>query len=157
LLCAGVILVAVRKLQQNDDASWHVLVAAFSGWLTLFVSRFLYSSNMTLEFAFWMATAMVVALASRKDRDMTLSFDNSPRTGMSVAFVFIVAAVAVTAGAVAMGFRYSAESSYRYAVQLDRAGAPREQIAAEMIKAVRRNPQNDTYLRNLAVVRLSQA
>ncbi len=157
MLCAGVVWMAVTKLRKNDEEAWHVLVGVFAGWLTLFVSRFVYSSTMTLEFAFWMATAMVVALATRSDRDAAVDFDRSPRAGLSMAFVFIVASVAVTAGAVAMGFRYSAESSYRYALELDRNGGTREQVAAELVKAVQLNPNNDVYLRNLAVARLAQA
>jgi tetratricopeptide (TPR) repeat protein len=155
-LCAGVILLAVRKLRRGDEQSWHVLVGVFAGWLSLFVIRFFYSSTMTLEFAFWLATAMVVALTARGGRESSVEFDNSPRAGLSVAFAFIVAAVAATAGAAAMAFRYSAEASYAYALNLDRNGGTRDQIVGEMVKAVRGNPQSDVYLRNLAVGRLAQ-
>ncbi len=145
------IFLAVRtkiKLWRDHD-DWLVTLAAFSGWIALFFGRIFYSSNMTLEFAFWMLTAMLVAL--QWHRRSEARFDQSPRAALGLSFMFIVAVIFSIAGLYLQGQRLVAEMHYQRGVMTDVTTKEGADLASqELLRATQLNGRNDLYFRALS-------
>jgi tetratricopeptide (TPR) repeat protein len=146
---------AARRLFKTDEETWHALIGVFGAWAVLFLSKFLYSSTLTLEFAFWLMMAVLVVV-HRKDF-FSVKFENSPRAAMMVSFVFILTLVFTLAGLFVEGTRYGGEIAYAKAIRADRAGEPVDQVIQTLGRAAELNPRNDVYLRNLALALLVKA
>lgn len=144
-----------RKLLRADENEWHVLIGTFSAWLAIALSRFVYSSNITLEMAFWLATALLVV--SYRPETVNVKFDSSPRAAMAVSFLFVLGIVFGLAGAFVEGNRYAGEVAYAKAIRADRAGDSADEVMGELKRAVSLNGNNDVYARNLALAALSKA
>ena len=149
------LFLAARKLLRSNEATWHLLIGLFAAWLPLVVARFLYGSNMTLEFIFWMMMGVLVAF--HKPRMLSVKFESSPRAAMGVSFVFILSVVFAVAGLFVEGTRYSGEIAYAQAIRTDRAGGEIDEVVSKLGKAVNLNSKNDVYIRNLALALLSKA
>ena len=149
------IVSAGRKLFKADEDTWHVLIGIFAAWFLLVLSKFLYSSTITLEFASWMTMALLVVM-HRKDF-FSVRFENSPRAAMMLSFVFIVGMVMSISGLVVEGQRYAAEIHYANAIRADQAGGDLQQINDDLLKAADLNKANDVYVRNLSLALLAQA
>lgn len=156
LLVALFLLVSAgRKLFKADEETWHLLIGVFSAWALLLVSKFLYSSTLTLEFIFWVMMAVLV-VTHRKDF-LSAKFENSPRAAMSVSFIFILGLVFTLSGLFVEGQRYAAEIAYANAIRNDKAGGLVDETVKQLDKAVGLNPKNDVYMRNLALAVLVKA
>lgn len=156
LLVALFLLVSAgRKLFKADEETWHLLIGVFSAWALLLVSKFLYSSTLTLEFVFWVMMAVLV-VTHRKDF-LSVKFENSPRAAMSVSFVFILGLVFTLSGLFVEGQRYAAEIAYANAIRNDKAGGSVDETVKQLDKAVSLNAKNDVYMRNLALAVLVKA
>lgn len=146
---------AVRKLMKANEETWHVLVGMFAAWFLLVVSKFLYSSTLSLEFAFWMVMALLV-IVHRRDF-FSIKFENSPRAAMTLSFVFILSLVLAVSGLFVEGQRYAAEIHYANAIRADRAGGEADDVLAALTRAANLNQSNDVYVRNLALGLLVKA
>jgi tetratricopeptide (TPR) repeat protein len=149
------LVVAARRLLKADEGTWHALIGIFAAWLPLVLVRFVYSSTITLEFAFWLLMGLMVAVMRLPT--FSVSFEKSPRAAMSVSFVFILGAVFVCTGLFVEGTRYAGEISYAKAISIDRAGGKVEDVVNGLAKAANLNPRNDVYVRNLALAALARA
>jgi tetratricopeptide (TPR) repeat protein len=150
LLCS-----AGKKLLKADEHTWHILIGMFSAWFLLVLSKFLYSSTLSLEFVFWVMMAMLVVV--HKHDFYSVRFERSPRAAMVVSFVFILGVVFSLSGLFVEGQRYVAEIDYAQAIAADEAGDNPDRVVAKLTSAVSLNQKNDVYLRNLALALLSKA
>ncbi len=147
-----VIVVAGRtglRLMRGGSEDWSLTLTVFAGWAALLVGKVLYSSNMTLEFMFWMMTAFLVVLEWTKWHEAR--FENSPRASLMLSFLFIVAVIFSIAGLYLEGQRYVGE--LRYASAMSRGLNRVEDVDAsidELGKATALNQQNDLYFRTLS-------
>ncbi len=155
LVAVFLLISAVRKLFRADEDTWHVLIGVFAAWVVLLISKFTYSSTITLEFVTWMLVAILVVV-HRKDF-VSVKFDQSPRAAMSVSFVFILSLVLALSGIFVETQRYVAEIKYADAIRIDRAGGKVDDVIDALTKASQYNLDNDVYRRNLASALLTKA
>lgn len=144
-----------RLLRQKDAASWQTTFVLFSGWLALFVTHLLSSSNVTLSFLLWGVSGLLAAECARST--VETDFGRSPRLGLASSFAFVLVAVAVLATLFVNGGRYAAEMAFAKAVAQDAAGIDAGEVIASVSRAVTLNPLSDVYQRNLASAYLSRA
>ncbi len=156
LLVAVFLLVSAgRKLFKADEETWHVLIGIFAAWFLLVISKFLYSSTITLEFASWLTMALLV-IVHRRDF-FSVKFENSPRAAMTLSFVFILGVVVALSGLFVEGQRYAAEVNYAAAIRTDQAGGEVDKVIDSLAKAADLNKANDVYVRNLSLALLAKA
>lgn len=144
-----------KKLFRTDEETWHLLIGIFAAWSSLLVARFVYSSTITLEFAFWMMMAALV-VSNRKDF-FSVRLEESPRAAMSVSFLFILGLVFALSGLFVEGTRYAAEIAYAQAIRTSNANGSADEVVSSLTRAVNLNSRNDVYLRNLALAYLAKA
>lgn len=149
LISSGLTLVRAK------DDTWHIVVGVLAGWIALLVARFLYSSNMAIETAFWLSMAMLVV--SHKHQFMAADFERSPRAAMSVSFLFILGIVVALAGLFVQGTRYAAEAAYARALKADTTQVSIDEVLSSLETAVQFNGQSDVYLRNLSAAYIAKA
>jgi tetratricopeptide (TPR) repeat protein len=143
------------KLWRGHD-EWLVTLAAFSAWATLLLGKIFYSSNVTLEFAFWMLTAMLVTLQWQGRSEAR--FDQSPRAALGLSFMFIVAVIFSIAGVYLQGQRLVAEAHYQRGIVTDVTTKQGADLAAqELLRATQLNGHNDLYFRALSQALAVQA
>lgn len=155
---AMALFLAIRtkmKLWRGHD-EWLTTLAVFGGWAALFVGKIVYSSNMSLEFAFWMLTAMLVALEWRVWSEA--KFESSPRSALMLSFLFIVAVIFSVAGLYMQGQRLVAEARYSRGVtsQLEKPEDV-DRAVADLLRATQLNGGSDLYFRSLSQALAVQA
>lgn len=131
----------------NDE--WLLRLTMFAGWSALFVGKLLYSTNMSLEFLFWMMTALLVTMEWKNWREAR--FEQSPRSALVLSFFFIVAVIFSIAGLYLEGQRYVAERAYTKAATAQITNeADVDATIQNLATATRLNGQNDLYYRTLS-------
>ncbi|MBU0625096.1 tetratricopeptide repeat protein [Patescibacteria group bacterium] len=145
---------AGRKLFQSNTRVWHILIGVFSAWLLLLLSKFLYSSTLTLDFLFWIMLALLLVIY--KHDFYSVRFERSPRAAMLVSFLFVLGMVFSVSGLFVEGQRYAGEIAYAQAIEADGAGDV-DLVIAKLSSAINLNQQNDIYLRNLSLTLLTKA
>lgn len=145
---------AAKKLLQSDERTWHILIGLFSAWFLLVLSRFLYSSTMTLAFLFWLMMALLVVV--HKHDFYSVRFERSPRAAMLVSFIFIIGVVFSLSGLFVEGQRYAGEIAYTQAVRAD-TSENIDYVIDKLQTSVSLNSNNDVYLRNLASALLAKS
>jgi tetratricopeptide (TPR) repeat protein len=136
------------SLSKNAE-EWSLSLTVFAGWVGLLVAKALYSSNFTLDFLFWVLTALLVVL--QWGRWQEYRFENSPRAALMLSFLFIVAIIFSVAGVYLEGQRYAAER--RFTIGSTRAINNLEDVDAavdDLVRATQLNGQNDLYYRTLS-------
>jgi tetratricopeptide (TPR) repeat protein len=145
---------ALKLARGRED--WLMTLTVFSGWTALLVARVLYSSNLTLEFLFWMLTAALVALEWHERREVR--FESSPRAALLSSFFFIVAIIVSVAGLYLQGQRYVAEKRYTKGVTMAlNSEADVDAAVAHLLRASQLNAGSDLYLRTLSQALALQA
>jgi len=143
------------KLWRGHD-EWLTTLAVFAGWTALLVAKIVYSSNMTLEFGFWMLTAMLVALEWRGWSEA--KFETSPRSALMLSFMFIVAVIFSVAGLYLQGQRLVAEARYSRGVTSQLASPEDvDKAVADLLRASQLNSGSDLYFRSLSQALAVQA
>ncbi len=155
LLVGIVVGLAVQSfLREREPTAWLLTTTMFFPWAALLVARFLYSSNMTLEFFFWLLTALLVVGASRRLGAFT--FAASPRALLGTSFGAVMFAVLVVIVLVLGVARTSAWAALGRAVAANARG-DFDTTREELVRAVDRDPRTDVFSRNLAQLRLVEA
>lgn len=149
------LVAAGRRLFRANDDGWPMLIGVFAAWFLLILSRFLYSSTVSLEFAVWMMMAFLV-IVHRKEF-LSVQFERSPRAAMGLSFLFILGLVFAVSGAFVEVQRYRAEVNYAQAISLDQAGGDVGQVIDRLTEATRLNARSDAYVRNLGLSLLAKA
>lgn len=143
------------KLWRGHD-EWLTTLAVFAAWFSLLVGKVVYSSNMTLEFGFWMLTAMLVALEWRNWSEA--KFESSPRSALMLSFMFIVAVIFSVAGIYLQGQRLVAESRYSRGVTSELSKPEDvEKAVGDLLRATQLNSDSDLYFRSLSQALAVQA
>lgn len=145
LAVAGLALSRLVRERVHDE--WKMTLAPFSAWLVLFSGQFLYASNMTLSFMFWLMTAVILGQVLVEVKEYP--FVRSPRAGLAGAFVFVLAFVILVTALFVTSSRYVAEVAFAQAISLDRGGADLDEVITKLDTAALRNKWSDIYYRNL--------
>lgn len=148
LFLLGMFLASLRKLMiEREHTAWKLHFVLLSTWMTLAVSAFLYSWNLTLLTLFFLFSAL---LASQFLRRQTVVLKESPRASLGFSFLFVLFSIGVLTLLFMTVNRHLAEASFARAVRLDRSQVSIEYVTSQLETSVRLNRLNDVYARNLA-------
>jgi cytochrome c-type biogenesis protein CcmH/NrfG len=140
-------IIAAKRFIKREEEQW-LAFTIIPAWLTAILSFFLYPTNFTLAFLFFLLSGMIGALINGKVK--TFSLVKSPKTKIIVSVGFTaLAVVTITILFLAME-RFSAEYTFAKAVRMDRDGANLQEIIKKIDSAATINRFNDLYYRNLA-------
>ena len=134
-------------LKDKDHTTWKMHFVLMSTWLVLVVSGFLYSWNFTLQFLFYVLSAI---LAAQFLRAQHVRLKQSPRLGLVFSFIFVVFSIGVLTIFFVTIQKHSAESAFAKAVRLDRSNVSIDAVVNKLDKAATLNKHNDIYYRNLS-------
>jgi len=153
-----VIMAAVRSVinlfKDKRAEIWRYILVVGTVFILAVVAKFMYSSNFSTEFAFWMILGILGALISRDW--FRAEFKVSPRAALTMTFVFIILIVASVSVIYLVGQRYYAEAVFAKAVRMDQNRESIDDVLAKVNSAVRLNKYEDTYLRNLSAAVLAK-
>jgi tetratricopeptide (TPR) repeat protein len=124
------------------------IIVPLTAWLVLFAAQFLVSSNMTLTTIFWLLSAVLAALSTKKLYEAAL--DKSPRTSLAATFLAVCFILVVITTLFITGSRYAAELSFKQAVTLSQTGGSQDSVIVALDHAAVINRWSDIYYRNLA-------
>jgi len=141
------ILALKLLITEKAHDEWKMTFVAFSAWLVVTFSLFVYSSNMTVLFLFWLLSAVLVSQASQKAK--TYTFSQSPRFGLLTAFLFVLVNVGLITVIFVSIARYTAEIAFAHAVSIDRQNGSLDDIILNLDRSARLNKLSDIYYRNL--------
>ncbi len=133
--------------RSRSHEEWKLVVAPFVAWLALTAGQFLLPANMTLQFVYWLLSAVLLVHVARKIRQY--NFAQSPRAGIVSAFAFMLLFAGLTMTLFVSALRYRAEIAFAQAVASDRAGGDLDNIILLLDRAATINSWNDVYYRNL--------
>lgn len=156
LLGVFIYLAVSRFLKSTSDSNWLLGVGLFSAWLILFVNKFLYSSNFTLEFYTWLLLALIVVFSMKEAEERVFSFESSPKTGLLVSFIFIIVLTASVAGLYLIGQRYVAEAYYVKGLRAATSPEKFDEVNNNLVKAAKLNKYNDIYFSTLGRLYVTQ-
>lgn len=146
---------AVKSLFRDERHSSRLLtLSVFAPWLTLVVAQCLYGTNMSLQFLFWLLTALLFFSTSRKT--VSATFSSSPRALLGTSFgavlfvVFMIILVLLATG------RAMAWDDFADAIRANAAGDI-VKTRNELTEASKTDPRTDIFMRNLAQARLFEA
>lgn len=155
LLVVYMFAMSLRRLLKSDETTWHSLIGIFAAWTVVLLSRFLYSSVMTLEFIFWMSAAFVMVDVATDMKK--LSFEDSPRASLGTSFLLIVGLVGAGLAGYVEWQRVGADLAYAKAVTINQNKGKIQDVISAMTAAATASPNNDLYLRNLSAALLNKA
>ncbi|MFH1405012.1 MAG: tetratricopeptide repeat protein [Patescibacteria group bacterium] len=144
-----------KFLKGKDPDELKMSYALFVGWFLLFFSFIFYSSNFTLQFAFWGFSGMLAAHFA--GRAVKTDFATAPKLSLFSTFVFVALGIGILTAIFVSGQRYVADLAFTKAVRLSSASADHNLIVEQLDKAVRYNKLSDLYSRQLGLARLGQA
>lgn len=146
---------AVRAFISRDEETWHTMIGVFAAWTTIVVVRLLYSSSLTLEFLFWVSTALLVITIAPKTR--SIDFSEAPRASVVASFLFIFSIVSVVGCSYVSVQRYLADKSFAAAYSVAANSGELGDVARYLEQSLKHQPRNDEYLRNYAKIQLDRA
>jgi tetratricopeptide (TPR) repeat protein len=153
-----VVVLAARSLTNLTKGKvnqlWMYNLGLASSWFLLLLAKFLYSSNLTLEFLFWILTALLVTSVSHKFWETPL--DRAPRASLLLSFILTLGIIFSVSSFYLVGQRYAADANFRRAALAAESGEEMEKVVGYFNRAAAQNRWNDTYLRNLAQGLLAQ-
>jgi tetratricopeptide (TPR) repeat protein len=144
-------IVALLRLRKGHEDWWLTGLTVFSAWAAFGVGKLVYSSNLTLEFMFWLMTALLVVLLWPKVKEFKI--ETASRASLIVTFSFIIAVIVAVSGLYLVGQRYAAEISYARGLSRDSAKSEGADAAInDFTRATQLNSRNDLYVRALSQV-----
>ncbi|MFH1767064.1 MAG: tetratricopeptide repeat protein [Patescibacteria group bacterium] len=145
LLVAGTAL--WHLITKKADDEWKMTFVSFAAWSVLAFGVFVYSSNMTLSFMFWLLSAIIVSQAGPATKK--IAFSQSPRYGLLTAFLFVLVSIGLLTSMFVTGSRYAAEIAFARGVASDKSGSGVDSIIEGLDRAASMNKLSDLYYRNL--------
>ncbi|MFA6131271.1 MAG: tetratricopeptide repeat protein [Patescibacteria group bacterium] len=142
-------------IKQHVHDEWKMTFVAFSGWVVLVLSFFLYSSNFTLTFLFWMLSAFLVSQLGPQIKQW--AFSESPRSGLFTSFLFVLVNVGLLTLLFVTASRYAAEIAFAHASSVDKNTTDTDLVISDLDTAARLNKYSDIYYRNLGNALLIKA
>lgn len=137
----------VQVLRPRSRDEWLESFTHLAPWLTLVVSAFLLSWNMTLVTTFGIFSGLLASQVMRTS--WIKSFSRATGARLVVSAVFVLLALGFFVGIFVTSQRYAAEVAFSRAVELDREGGDLREIVALLDRASTLNRYHDTYFRNL--------
>lgn len=160
--------ILVRRRGQN----WALALGIFSSWLLLSFLQFLYSTNLTLEFAFWAMLALafltlktLTAKGEGEKEDFShleatvVEFKRTSPMASVLSFIFVIVLVLTISALYLGGTYYYADILYQKGLKTISEKNDVENGSVVISRAVMLNPYNDLYLRTLsqaALLRVNQ-
>jgi cytochrome c-type biogenesis protein CcmH/NrfG len=149
LFIGMVVWMSIRTLLfEKTHVRWKMVFVAFSGWLVLTAGLFLYPSNFTLSFLFWLLSAVLLSQADLKSLQMP--FAKSPRLGLAVTFSFVLVLVGTLLLFFATFSRYASASAFEDAGMQRADGASLVKTVERLDLAAALDKTNDVYYRSLS-------
>jgi tetratricopeptide (TPR) repeat protein len=142
------VLLVINLIKEKSGVLWLNQLAVGSAWFMLLLGKFLYSSNLTLEFSFWVLTAALVVMTSHKFWEISLA--NAPRVSLILSFLFALGLILTASSFYLIGERYVADAKFVQALNLLNQGGDLTKTTDLLNSAAMLNQQNDIYLMNLA-------
>jgi tetratricopeptide (TPR) repeat protein len=157
LFLVGSILVYIFssfvKIFGRNEEGTYTLIGLTSAWIYLTLVYFLYPSNITVDFLWWVATASLVVLISLvfQKKEEIISETSSPRVSLVLSFVFVLIIVGFISLIFLEGQRYVAAVAYNKALASDAQGVKVDDLVSKLSQVVNLDPSRDLYHRNLSV------
>ncbi len=143
----GVLFVS-NLIKEKSGVLWLNQLAVGSAWFALLLGKFLYSSNLTLEFSFWILTAILVVMTSHKFWEISLG--SAPRVSLILSFILAMGLIIAASSFYLIGERYAADAKFVQAINSFNKGEELSKATELLNQAALLNQRNDVYLRNLA-------
>jgi len=159
LLLMGVFiyLVISKFIKSQVDSDWLLGVGLFSSWVLFFITKFLYSSNITLEFLFWFVLSLLTLWALQEVEIKKTSFKTSQKAALTFSFIFILVTTFSVSALYLVGQRYTADVYFKEALALNQQeGGHFADVNLKIRKAIKLNRYEDSYYRILAKIYLDQ-
>ncbi len=157
LFLVGSILVYIFssfvKIFGRNEEGTYTLIGLASAWIYLTLVYFLYPSNVTIDFMWWIATASLIVLISLvfQKKEEIISETSSPRVSLILSFVFVLIIVGFISLIFLEGQRYVAAAAYNKALASDAQGVKVDDLVSKLSQVVNLDPSRDLYHRNLSV------
>jgi len=157
LFLIGSILVylfsSLVKIFGRKDRGVYTLVGITAAWVYLTLAFFLYPSNITVDFSWWLLTAVFVTLSAIvfEKKEEIISETSSPRLSLMLSFVFVVIIVGFISLIFLEGQKYAAAVAYNKVLTSDAKGAKIEELVDKLNRVVNLDPARDLYHRNLSI------
>ena len=135
--------------QADKRFLWLLSAGIFISFVVSAVGCFLYQSNLSLDFAFFLLLAGFVSLTPTIRKEFLLK--SSSLGTLGITFVFTLVFIFGLGVFILEGQRYLAETNYLKGVKAWQEGDS-EKSVVELEKAVRVNPKTDLYWRELSQV-----
>jgi len=142
----------VRIFGKKGEGTY-ILIGVTAMWIYLTILQFVYASNISLDFAWWIATAAFVVLTTLvfQKKEEIISETSSPRVSLVLSFVFVVIIVGFISLIFLEGQKYAAAMAYNKALASDTQGGNLEDLVGKLGRVVNLDPSRDLYHRNLSV------
>lgn len=141
------------KIFGKNEEGIYTLIGVTAMWIYLTILQFVYASNISLDFAWWVATAAFVVLTTLvfKKKEEIISETSSPRVSLVLSFVFVVIIVGFISLIFLEGQKYAAAAAYNKALESDTQGGNLEDLVGKLGRVTGLDPSRDLYHRNLSV------
>jgi tetratricopeptide (TPR) repeat protein len=141
------------KIFGRKDRGVYTLVGVTAAWVYLTLAFFLYPSNITVDFSWWMLTAVFITLSAIvfEKKEEIISETSSPRLSLILSFVFVVIIVGFISLIFLEGQKYAAAVAYNKVLTSDAEGAKIEELVDKLNRVVNLDPARDLYHRNLSI------
>jgi len=147
----GIIFLFKRKEEEDKVFYLNFAIGIFISFLVLSIGFFLYSSNLTLDFAYFLLMASFIALLYPAKKE----FELKPSSLLTLGFTFVITIIFVFGLGLFIleGQRYASASNYLQGMRSWQAGDYEEGLT-RLEKAVSISPKVDLYWREIATAYL---
>lgn len=146
-----VMLLFIRSLKQllkpASSEQWRETFMHLVPWISLVISAFLISWNVTLVFSFALFSGLLASQTMHKKWSWT--FSKTPSLTLFMSALFVTMSFVFFVGIFFVSERYAAEIAFAQAVDLDRKGESLHEVVTLLDRAAMLNTYHDTYYRNL--------
>lgn len=148
---------SILKIEQIASSKGSLCLGIFAGWFYLAIMQVLYHTNITLQFVFWLLTALFGVLVSiEKDpkpfakKQIKIEFNPLSPLASIFSFVFIIIVVSIVIGFYFFGQLYFADIIYAQGLKSAQVNGDIKEITSLIEKSVSLNPRFDLYQRSLS-------
>src|SRR4030042_1282115 len=141
------------KIFGRKGEGTYILIGVTAMWIYLTILQFVYASNLSLDFVWWIAMAAFVVLGymvfGRKEE--IIRETSSPRVSLVLSFVFVVIIFGFFSLIFLEGQKYAAATAYNTALKSDAQGGNLEDLVGKLGRVVNLDQSRDIYHRNLSI------
>jgi len=149
------------RLIFKKGENWNLAFAFYSAWLFLAGMQFLYPTNLTLEFMFWLMLGVSLFLIKGLGEEtqetkgvISLSFKKESPLASVFSFLLVIFLV-LTISFFYLGFNYwRADAAFQSGLNASLNQGNLEKGYNDITKAITLNPYGDTYLNSLSQIAL---